>query len=467
MQPLPVRFVQSIRLAFKSSRPLVRHKTPLLKFSSPQPAPLQQPCRYRHRAVFAHLYSTERDSKKEEKSASTESEALQSSKDEAASKSNVDLPRGRSPEPPKTDPNFDTSSTSLSSSSSFESLPSQAQSRRTELSKRFSHLMDNVQANIFVASQRLNDLTGYSGIEALKKEIEAQEATVQSNRAAVREARATYAAAVATRSATQREVNDLLQRKHKWSPTDLERFTSLYRSDHANEQAETEAQEKLGRAERAAEEASSRLARTILARYHEEQIWSDKIRQMSTWGTWGLMGLNVLLFIVFQIVIEPWRRRRLVKGFEEKVMEALEREAGVGIGAAAAGAIAVKDRTDMVRDSTEHEQQLLASTASAQADVESAIEAVVDVEIAQEAVEKVTQIEPTPMEELPTGQSTFAKPPSGFAYCQEALRELFSEKTVLTVTQKQLTTVALEGVAAGVTGGAALMCLLFALLRQK
>jgi She9 / Mdm33 family. len=31
--------------------------------------------------------------------------------------------------------------------------------------------MDNVQSNVFVAGQRLNDLTGYSGIEALKNDI--------------------------------------------------------------------------------------------------------------------------------------------------------------------------------------------------------------------------------------------------------------------------------------------------------
>lgn len=48
---------------------------------------------------------------------------------------------------------------------------------------------------------------------------------------------------------------------------------------------------------------------------------------MSTWGTWGLMGVNVLLFLIFQILVEPWRRRRLVKGFEEKVKEAIETEA--------------------------------------------------------------------------------------------------------------------------------------------
>jgi DNA primase large subunit len=56
-------------------------------------------------------------------------------------------------------------------------------------------------------------------------------------------------------------------------------------------------------------------------RYHEEQIWSDKIRRASTWGTFALMGINVALFVVVQIGLEPWRRKRLVRGFEEKVKE--------------------------------------------------------------------------------------------------------------------------------------------------
>ena len=68
---------------------------------------------------------------------------------------------------------------------------------------------------------------------------------------------------------------------------------------------------------------------------------------MSTWGTWGLMGMNVLLFLVFQIGVEPWRRRRLVKGFEEKVVEALEKETAAQksiatIAAAAAAAAAAE-----------------------------------------------------------------------------------------------------------------------------
>lgn len=47
---------------------------------------------------------------------------------------------------------------------------------------------------------------------------------------------------------------------------------------------------------------------------------------MSTWGTWGLMGVNILLFLLLQFGAEPWRRQRLVRGFEEKVREALAEE---------------------------------------------------------------------------------------------------------------------------------------------
>lgn len=145
-------------------------------------------------------------------------------------------------------------------------------------------------------------------------------------REAVKAAKVAYADAINKRSASQREVNELLQRKHAWATADLERFTELYRSDHANEQEEVAAQERLTKAEKETEEAQDRLSTSILARYHEEQIWSDKIRRASTWGTWGLMGFNVLLFIVVQLGLEPWKRKRLVGGFEEKVREVIQEE---------------------------------------------------------------------------------------------------------------------------------------------
>ena len=338
--------------------------------------------------------------------------------------------------------------------------------------------MDNMQSNIFSASQRLNDLTGYSGIEALKKSIEQQEGLVSTTRQAVKAARAAYSSAVATRSATQREVNDLLQRKHNWTPSDLERFTSLYRSDHANEQAEQRAHDDLGRCERSAEEASNALAKSILARYHEEQIWSDKIRQMSTWGTWGLMGVNVLLFLIFQVAVEPWRRKRLVKGFEEKVMEALEREkvdpapsatlATAADEAAGSPDIPAEKRPGVISEVVDDAKIATAlgvvdAVAPAASGNSSAIETAIEIIDAAEAIEAARKNDdPVPWEDLPAVQAVFGEPKTGYVYYEDAFRELFSDKRVI-MTQRDVTAAVLQGAA----GGAALMGLLLVLLRPR
>ncbi|KAI0010948.1 Mdm33 family-domain-containing protein [Xylariaceae sp. FL0662B] len=205
-------------------------------------------------------------------------------------------------------------------------LPSTQNSQRSQLNRSLSSFMDRAQTTLFTASQRLNDLTGYSGIERLKRQVSGVEAELASAQGSLHGARQAYKGAVSERSATQREVTTLLARQKTWSPADFERFTVLYRQDHELEARVADTARALEDAERDAERLSRDLAAGILARYHEEQIWSDKIRRMSTWGTWGLMGVNVLLFLAFQFGAEPWRRHRLVRGFEEKVREALEEE---------------------------------------------------------------------------------------------------------------------------------------------
>lgn len=105
----------------------------------------------------------------------------------------------------------------------------------------------------------------------------------------------------------------MLERKHSWSATDLERYMSLIRSEHVNDQAVREAKEAVFSAENALEEARTLLEKRERAQYHEEQIWSDTIRRNSTWVTFGLMGFNIFLLLATMIVIEPWRRRRMVR----------------------------------------------------------------------------------------------------------------------------------------------------------
>ncbi|TQW00464.1 hypothetical protein V2A60_001544 [Cordyceps javanica] len=213
---------------------------------------------------------------------------------------------------------------SSSSSSSSVSLPSTAESRRSALNLKFSEAMDRLQARALTASQTLNDVTGYSAIESIKTDNDAMERSLGEAQERVRAARAAYKTSNTKRAATQREVTTLLARKDTWSPADLERFTELYRTDHVLEGAVAAAQESLTEAEAEEQSLNQRLNAGILKRYHEEQIWSDRIRRASTWGTWGLMGMNFVLFVLLQFFAEPWRRRRLVRGVVEHERDVLE-----------------------------------------------------------------------------------------------------------------------------------------------
>ncbi|KAG7662882.1 SHE9 [[Candida] subhashii] len=202
-------------------------------------------------------------------------------------------------------------------------LPSQMEKTRSKMSKKLEEYLDSIQGTILTATRALNDVTGYSAIEKLKKSIEKLEAELRECKEQVKECKIAYTDAIQRRSDSQREVNELLTRKHNWSTKDLERFTELYRNDHANERLESEAEQNLEDAEQKVDAVQLKLTQSILTRYHEEQIWSDKIRRSSTWGTWILMGINVMLFMVATFFVEPWKRRKLVRAFEDKVKDLL------------------------------------------------------------------------------------------------------------------------------------------------
>lgn len=202
-------------------------------------------------------------------------------------------------------------------------LPSQKAKRQSPLTRKVSNYLDSAHDTILTVTRALNDVTGYSAIERLKKSIHEQEDDLKKAKEEVKKCKQEYAEAIQRRSHSQREVNELLTRKHNWSLHDLERFTELYRNDHHNETNEQECEQKLQEAELKVDSVQLKLTQLILTRYHEEQIWSDKIRRSSTWGTWVLMGLNVLLFIVATFLVEPWKRAKLVRGFEDKVKNVL------------------------------------------------------------------------------------------------------------------------------------------------
>jgi hypothetical protein len=56
-------------------------------------------------------------------------------------------------------------------------------------------------------------------------------------------------------------------------------------------------------------------------RYVEEQMFSDKIRQTSTWWTWALMSTHLILFIVVQFVLEPRKRVALYQEIKNIIQD--------------------------------------------------------------------------------------------------------------------------------------------------
>ena len=214
-----------------------------------------------------------------------------------------------------------------------EALPSHKEKQKYTLTRRFNTSMDRLLARAAVAGHEINKYTGtdYSGIELLRQEIKDQERLVKSRHAVVAAAKEAFDAAQALQLASQKEVVALLETKNSWSATDLERYMSLIRSEHVNEQNVQAAREALLAAEKALEESRSRLERREREQYHEEQIWSDTIRRNSTWVTIGLMGFNIILLLANIGLFEPWRRQRMVR----EIKATLEGSARMGAAPAA------------------------------------------------------------------------------------------------------------------------------------
>ncbi|KAG8897072.1 sensitivity to high expression protein she9 [Tulasnella sp. 403] len=203
------------------------------------------------------------------------------------------------------------------------------------LRQRADNLSTSATMTLQDVGGKLNQATGYYEIEALKKKVMDTESRITELRQAAKDAKVAYEQAVAQRSSCQKEVNDLLQRKSSWNDEDVLRFTSLVRQDHINEQTETSSKLTLAARETEVEQEFNELLRAILNRYHEEQIWSDKIRSASTYGSLLVLGVNVTVFVLAIVLVEPYKRKRLAKTFEKRIEE-ISQENKAMLGAAMA-----------------------------------------------------------------------------------------------------------------------------------
>jgi sensitive to high expression protein 9 len=140
---------------------------------------------------------------------------------------------------------------------------------------------------------------------------------------------------------------------------------SLIRSEHINDQAIRVAKDNVVSAEAALAEARTQLEKRERAQYHEEQIWSDTIRRNSTWVTFGLMGVNIFLLLLSLAILEPWRRRRMVR----EIKSALEAQ-NLARDAAPAALVPAMASSTAQQDLAAIEEKIDRVNDAAEADVE-------------------------------------------------------------------------------------------------
>lgn len=307
------------------------------------------------------------------------------------------------------------------------------------------------------------------------------EQTVRTLHNSVASCKEAYTTAHAAQISAQKEVVSLLERKASWTPHDLDRYTSLIRSEHLHEGSVTQAKQKLSEVERDLEEARTELEKKERRQYHEEQVWSDTIRRNSTWVTFGLMGLNILLLVTNIGIVEPWRRRRLVR----EVKDALDQKTLV---APRGEAVVEQMRQEPVEAraavaAVELPAEVTLEVAAEKADpeVETQVDAVTEPEgVSIEAIEGNGDSEAatTPEVEVKPEEATVVLEPPAAAPVPDVVREGTWDVRVLESLQKawsrtnevyalwsigplsdetlvlrkvEVTSIALEGAAAGLT----------------
>ncbi|WFD46758.1 sensitivity to high expression protein she9 [Malassezia furfur] len=210
---------------------------------------------------------------------------------------------------------------------------STATSRSDLLKSIKTHCTNWIEQKRPVAMERFNDLSkrwnvmsGYENILHHKEQVELESARLKELQEQKNEAKSAYVNAVAERSAAQRKISDLLTRKASWNDSDLIEYTKLLHSEHSFAKAEERSEQEYEQAEDRMERGFDDLMRSVMRRYHEEHLWSDRVRSVSSYVSLGMGALNVLIFMLALLLVEPFKRRKLARTLEERI-KASEKEA--------------------------------------------------------------------------------------------------------------------------------------------
>lgn len=163
---------------------------------------------------------------------------------------------------------------------------------RNAIRTRRSDVEPRLKEQLEALGKRWNEYSGYEEVLEAKALVLASEVRLKVLREEQNKCQQSYMIAVNRRAASQRTLNELLVRKAEWSEADLSKYTELLKAEHNEVRSEREATDQFDNATQSVNKAWDDVVRKTLERYHSEQVWSDRVRAGSTYGSLIVAGIN-------------------------------------------------------------------------------------------------------------------------------------------------------------------------------
>jgi hypothetical protein len=120
----------------------------------------------------------------------------------------------------------------------------------------------------------------------------------------------------------------LLQSRDRWTTIEASEFARVLENEVRVRSELDMAKRDLSKLEHDQLEAMHLYMSDLRKRYHEEQLWQDKWRVYSTFGTWGLIVLNTVVFMISQYMARCRESQRM-REIQDSIRHSLSTNGGV------------------------------------------------------------------------------------------------------------------------------------------
>jgi len=153
--------------------------------------------------------------------------------------------------------------------------------------------------------------SGTHEIIHLKRQVNRASNQFDQQQNKVLRARKTLEQALEQWEGVQAQHTTLLQTRERWTPSHAKEFAGVLEREVEKRGALETAKKDLAEQEAAQLKSLNDYMDQLRRRYQEEQLWQDKWRIYSTYGTWGLIVLNSVVFLAGQLFHRIRENRRL------------------------------------------------------------------------------------------------------------------------------------------------------------